>query len=1071
VQTSVSEPSHTNKQLDKREKNHTGTSSRSSIRTVTEAERKQVTVLFADVYGFTAISEALDPEEVRSLMNKCLRLIIEDIHLYEGTINKFTGDGVMALFGAPFAQEDHAIRAVNAALGIQKSIKSYGEELRREHCIDFKIRIGINTGLAVVGSIGNELSMDYTAMGDTINLASRLETLAEPGTILVSDNTYNLVKDTFSTKSLGEFPVKGKKLPVKAFQVLSLASTGAPLDIAKERGLTQFVGRRNEIDILKYTIAKALKGNGQVAAIIGEAGFGKSRLIFEFRKLIEEEKFTYLETRCLSYGKSTPYLPVIDLLKTYFRINALDDENVIKEKLQEGVKKIGEDLEWTLPNFYNLLSLKVDEASLSNLHEREIRKRTYDAIKAIILGENRIRPLVLVIENVHWIDSGSEELLSYLVDNIARCSITIVISSRPGYVPTFTDKSYYSQLTLGPLSERECHSVLEGLLNSDDISPELGELVLSKCGGNPFYLEEIVKDLLEEETIRKANGKCVLSKGTSKLRVPGTIHSVIMSRIDRLEEDLKKVLQYASVIGREFSLRILMEVTGIGEDIHEYLEKLKALELIYEKRSSPEPEYLFKHALTQEATYDSLLISRRKELHGSIGQILQARQRERLEDYYETLCYHFNLADNKEKALEYSVLAGDKAFRLHSTREARDYYEKAIKLTEELPENKKNKLAKIELTLKLARALRFFESPKHILKVLKEVEEPARAVNEKKTLAEILLSIGFFTVIYGRNQEDGIPYIEKSIEMAGQLADERLTSSAHYGLSMAYYFTREMPTAIEIQRKAYELNKKTRDFFEASHCLLLLGVSYWHIGDYKQAIKYLKKAREFAEENGQVTMVAHTHCGHGGYGMFYGNTTLEYVEDCQKAMKVFKELGDVYYNLIASGCYWYGRFKISKEKEAIMHLKDIINTKEENNMWIWQPMLYSFLGESYLDLNNESEAFNCSQRAIDIAKEAGNKLEEGRAWIALGNVYLKNGSKDLRKAEESLKESVKSFQKIGAQSGLGMSYYTLGTLYKDLARHEEAQRHLKEALTISKNAGLMWYLEKSTEALAQMKNS
>jgi predicted ATPase/class 3 adenylate cyclase len=1041
-----------------------------SNRASLEGERKQVTVLFADVSGFTALSEKLDPEDVRTIMNRCFEIIIEEVHRYEGIINQFTGDGVMSIFGAPVALEDHPYRAVNAALAIQRGLKKYGEELKKESGIDLRMRIGLNTGLVVVGKIGTDLRMDYTAMGDTTNLASRLETLAEPGTILIGDNTHRLIKDKFNTKSLGGLQVKGKEAPVKAYQVLSLMRSTTPLDIAKERGLTRFVGREKEIDTFKHRLTKAIEGLGQVVVIVGEPGLGKSRLIYEFRRSIDEKSTTYLEARCLSYGKSTPYLPVIELLKSNFRVEVGDEEHTIRQKFEASIKRMDPNLEWTLPYFYHLLSLRGKEHALRELDETEIKRRTYEAIKAVTLRGSQSRPLFFVIENVHWMDSASEQFLNYLVGSIARSSIMMVVSSRPGYVPSFTDKSYYTQITLSPLSDMDCDTMLKDLLKAENISAELRELVLSKCEGNPFYLEEVVKDFLEEGIIRQANGKYVLIKEASKLRVPGTIHNVIMSRIDRLDENLKKTLQYASVIGREFPLGLLKQITRFGEEIHEYLGKLKGSELIYEKGIYPEPEYLFKHALTQEATYNTMLLSKRRELHGSIGKVLEELHRERLEDYYETLAYHFHLGDNKEKALKFSTLAGDKSFRLHSTREAKDYYEKGIKLTEEMTNNRKNQLTKIDLTLKLVKALRFFESPEQTLRVLKEVEELARKLGDQKALAKILSSIGLLAVISGKNQEDGIKYGEQSLKLASRLKDDKLISSAYYSLSLAYYFTRYIPKTIEIIKKSYNFNKKTGDFFEASHCLLILGLSYWHGGNYVGGTRYLKEARKLAEERKAPTMVAHTYCGHGGYGLFYGNIK-EGIEDCQRGMELFEGLGDLYYYLITSGCYWYGYYKTTGDKEAIKHLEGIIKTKEDKNMWIWQPMLYSYLSDIYTDLNELSLALEFSKKAIDIAQKAGNKLEEGRAWIALGNVYLKKKPIDWHNAEESFEESVKSFEKIGAKSGLGMSYYNLGAIYKDLGRNGESKRYLSKALAICEKAGLRWYLEKSTEALAEITNA
>ena len=1036
-----------------------------------EGERKQITVLFADLSDFTALSERLDPEEVRNIMDGCAKRIIQDVYHYEGTVDKFTGDGIIALFGAPIALEDHAVHSVRSAIKIQESVREYNNEVKGDNEIDLKMRIGINTGLVVVGSIGNDLSMDYTAMGDTINLASRLESSAEPGTILISESTYRSVKNKFDFAPSKKIHVKGKEAAVTAYKVLSSKADDTLVDHEFEGRLTTFVGRQREINTLNDRIDMGAKSHGQVISILGEAGLGKTRLIRELRELIKYRDIRWVEGRSLSYGKSIPYFPIINLLKSFFSVDSMDTEQVIRGKVEKGVQEIDNDLEWTIPFLCSLLSIGPIDNSLVQLHEREIRRKSYEAVSSIFQRESRNRTLLLVVENLQWVDSASEELINHIVHNIARSRIIILISTRPGYIQLFSDKSYYTQIILNPLSDTDCKSMINQIVRSNEISEDLQNLILNKCEGNPLYLEEVVKDLMEQSAIQIANGVSSLSKIGRELAVPGTILSIIMSRIDRLDENLKYILQCASVIGREFSFPLLNGITGGGIALHEDLEKLKELELIYDKGPSPEPEYIFKHSLTQEATYNSLLLGRRKELHISIGKMLENMHKSRLEEYYETLAYHFYQGEDKEKSLQYMTLAGDKAFRLHSTREAMEFYQKAIELIMKQPETEENKLARANLTLKLTRVLRFFESPKNILDMLKSIEDIADSLEDYKLRSRILSLISLFTVLLGRNQDAAIAYSEKSLDIASTLDDEKISSLAYYSLSLAYYFTRRINETTEIYEKSYDITNNAGDYFEACHILLLHGATVWHGGDYRKAQQYIKKSRDFAEEKKAPTMAAHSYCAHGGYGIFYGNITENFMDDCEKAMQIFKELNDLYYYLIVSGCYWFGVYKSTGNKDAIKNLEEIIETKEENDMWIWQPMLYSYLAEAYSELGIEREALTCCEKAIDIANSAGNKLEEGRGRIALGKYYMQKKNPDIINAEEAFKESVQNFESIEAKSGLTMSYYYLGLICKQLERNRESKAYLSKTVPMAKKAGLWWYLQNAELLLADIKGN
>ncbi|MGH7900321.1 MAG: adenylate/guanylate cyclase domain-containing protein, partial [Thermodesulfobacteriota bacterium] len=512
-----------------------------------EGERKQVSVLFADVSGFTALSETLDPEEVRSLMNQCLHLIIEQVHIYEGTINKFTGDGVMALFGAPIAQEDHAFRAVSAALGMQKSLRSYGDDLKEEGDIDFRMRIGINTGLVVVGSIGNDLSMEYTAMGDTVNLASRLEGLAEPGTIYVSESTYKLVKDYFEFKTIGEVRAKGKSQPILAYSPISQRARKGSFEICLERGLTKLVGRERELELLKDCLQKLKEEKGQIVCIIGEAGLGKSRMVHEFKSMCGDDEIEYLEGHCISYGKSFSYLPIIELLKGRFKIDENDDETNIKTKVESTIKRLNDDLKNSIPLILEFLSVKTDSEILENLEAEQKRQRFFDLIKTVLISENLIRPLIIIIEDLQWIDKTSEDFLSYLAGYIPNNQIMILCTARAEVVQGLAGRSYSKLITLTNLLDRECQMMIQSILSDGNVSEELTRLIIDRSEGNPFFIEAVTESLLEAGIIIKDGKEYSINKMISNLQVPTTIQDVIMSRIDRLDEKRKRILQVGSV--------------------------------------------------------------------------------------------------------------------------------------------------------------------------------------------------------------------------------------------------------------------------------------------------------------------------------------------------------------------------------------------------------------------------------------------------------------------------------------------------------------------------------------------
>ena len=559
------------------------------------------------------------------------------------------------------------------------------------------MRIGLNSGPVIVGSIGDDLRMDYTAVGDTTNLASRMESMAMPGNILVARETFRLARDFFEFESLGKVELKGKEKPIEAYKLFKAGEVETRIGAAVAKGLTRFVGRKNSMAALREALEEAEAGSGQVVGIVGEAGVGKSRILLEFKNPLPQNEYAYLEGRCLHYGGSMSYLPFLDILRSYFDIKEGDQEFIIKKKMADKIAGLDEKLENALPPLMELLSLKVEDEDFIKLEPQQKRERTFEAIRNLLIRVSQERPLVLAVEDMHWIDKTSEEFLDYLIGWLAGTHILLVLLYRPEYTHQWGSKSYYRKIGLNQLTTQSSAELVQAILEGGEVSPEIRELILNRTSGNPLYMEELTHSLLENGSIQKKDHQFVLSGKASDIQIPDTIQGIIAARMDRLEDNLKRTMQVASVIGRDFAFRILQTITGLREELKAYLLNLQGLEFIYEKSLFPELEYIFKHALTQEVAYNSLLHKRRKEIHGKIGEAIEQIYAERLEEFYEMLAYHFVQGEVWDKAVTYLRQAGGRAMKKSAYVEAMAHLRKGLELLQTLPETAER--AELELAL------------------------------------------------------------------------------------------------------------------------------------------------------------------------------------------------------------------------------------------------------------------------------------------------------------------------------------------------------------------------------------
>jgi class 3 adenylate cyclase/tetratricopeptide (TPR) repeat protein len=620
-----------------------------SSRAALEGERKQVTILFADLRGSMELLSDRDPEEARRLLDPVLERMMEAVHHYEGTVNQVMGDGIMALFGAPLAHDDHAVRACYAALRMQEQIGRYGDELQRAHGIPVQIRVGLNSGDVVVRAIGSDLHMDYTAVGQTTHLAARMEQMAKPGSILMTPATLRLAEGYVGVRSIGPVAVKGLAAPLEVFEVTGAAASRTRLQVAAGRGLTRFVGRTAELDQLYAALERARHGQGQVVALVGEAGAGKSRLVWELTHSHRTQGWLVLESTAVSYGKTTPLLAVIDLLRRYFGVESGDDARRVREKLTGRLLTLHEGLRPVITGFEALL---VDDRDPGSGASEAHRRQALDAVRRLLLHESERQPLLLVFEDLHWVDPHSQALLDSLVETLPSHRVLLVVNYRPEYRHGWGSKSSYAQIRLDPLGPTTAATMLESLLGPDPTLDALRALLVQRAEGNPFFLEESVRALLESGVLAGERGAYRQARAVQGLEVPATVQAILAARIDRLPPEDKSLLLAASVLGTDVPLTLLETLTDqpAGE-VARGLVRLQAAEFLHEARLFPDVEYTFKHALTHEVAYASLLAERRRALHARAVEAIERCFPERLADHRARLVHHAFRGEVWSKAL------------------------------------------------------------------------------------------------------------------------------------------------------------------------------------------------------------------------------------------------------------------------------------------------------------------------------------------------------------------------------------------------------------------------------------
>jgi class 3 adenylate cyclase/pimeloyl-ACP methyl ester carboxylesterase len=692
-----------------------------------DAERRQLTVMFADVVDSTQLSGQLDPEDYRDVLRAYQSTCAEVIHQFDGYIAQHLGDGLLIYFGYPQAYEDEAQRAIRAGLGMLEAVQTLNTRLEWDKSIRLAIRVGIHTGLTVIGDIGGGPKHELLALGEAPNIAARIEGIAEPNTVAISGVTYRLVRGYFACDDLGFHTPKGVSTSVQVYRVLRESGAQSRLDIAMTTGLTPLVGRERELALLQDRFAEVQAHCGQAVFVFGEAGIGKSRLLHEFRRQVEATGVRWLVGRCISYGHGIAYLPILDVVRDLIGIQEADDVATILAKLETGVRRVGADLSWTVPFLRILLSLDPGDPEVTTMVPAQRRGRTVETLRTLLIGASQHQPVVVFVEDLHWIDPHSEEVIRLLLEGIAAVPVLVLLTHRPGYTPPVGDQTYYSRITLHRLSDAQMRAMVERVLQSADVPASVLELIARRAEGNPLFIEELCKALVEDGTLERVNNGYRLTRPFHEAAIPSTVQGVITARMDRLSETAKTALQIASVIGREFTVRLLERVAGMERGAVQISGELRAVELIYEKTLFPELVYMFKHALTHDVAYESQLRQRRKELHRRVGEVIEDLYAERLPEFYTTLAWHYVQGETWPKAVDYLLKAADQARARFAYPEATRHCTDALTILQHSGGEP-------------AITLRAFESLGDLQSLQGHIEEANQAYNRALEVAETIMA-------------------------------------------------------------------------------------------------------------------------------------------------------------------------------------------------------------------------------------------------------------------------------------------------------------------------------------------
>jgi class 3 adenylate cyclase/tetratricopeptide (TPR) repeat protein len=1035
-----------------------------------EGERKQVTVLFADIVGSLEIIANRDPEEAQKLLDPVLDNMLEAVHRFEGMVPRVMGDGIMALFGAPLANEDHAVRACYSALRMQQTISGHAEEIRRTHGTPMTIRVGINSGEIVVSSINNDLYMDYTVVGQTAHLASRMERLAEPGTILLTPATLALAEDFVHVHSLGPRRVKGLSEPLTVYELAGATAVRSRFQAHAARGLSKFVGRTSEMAQLRAALDLAQGGRGQVVAVVGEPGVGKSRLFWEFAHSHRAGDCLVIEAPSVSYGKATTYLPITELLRGYFNIEARDDTQQIREKVSAKLLSLDGLMEVALPAILTLLEVPVDDEQWKDLDPPARRQRTIDAIRLLLIRESQKQPLVVMFENLHWIDAESQSVLNGLVESLPSGRILLLVNYRPEYQHAWGNKSYYQQLRIDPLPSLSAEELLRTILGDDPRLRSVHRLLIARTEGNPFFLEESVRALVEAKVLVGEPCAYRLAKAPESVQIPATAQAILATRIDRLEPEDKRLLQAASVIGKIVPLALLEAVADTSEGrLRQGLARLQSAELLYQTRLFPEIEYTFKHALTHEVTYSGLVRERRRELHARIVGAIEMQYGDRLGEHIERLAHHALCGQLREKGVHYLRLAGLRAAAHSALEDARVWFEQALNILKTSPKDQYTAEQAFEIRLQLWPVLVQLGEVRQQLKRLQEAEVLAEELNDEGRRGRVCASMTNILSLLGELDE-AVLSGTRALDIAEQRGDLRLRILTTTYLEQAHYLRAEYERVVELATnnlvalpadRVYELAGIAAPVSVFDRRWLVMSLA--ELGRFADAAQYGAEAIEVAERTQHAFTIGLAHGAAGTLYLVKGDwaKALALVERATAVLRAGNIFLIVPHMVASSAWALIGLGESSEAMNRVREGERLVERWPARGIVGERSWVYCLLGRTWLALGELEKARRLGDRAVESAPRHPGFAAHALNLIA--DIAAHPDRLELGTSEEYYRKALALAEPRGMRPLVAHSQLGLGKVYRCMGKRQEAREHLTMATMLYREMGMAYYLESVEE--------
>ena len=1025
-----------------------------------EGERRQATILFSDLSGYTEMNEQLDPEEVEEIMSRIKEESVHIVESYGGIVNQFVGDEILALFGIPTGYEDDPIRAVKAALELHKMVRQISPGIEGRTGKPLMMHTGINTGL-IVTNLRDDRDGLYGITGETVNTGARLKSQAESDDILVSPETKRLIAPYFETIALEEIRMKGKTGPTIPYRVIGESKIQTRFEAAEQKGFTTYTGRDQELAILRTCLEKAILGEGQFVTVMGEEGMGKSRLHYELRHKLDRKKITVLQGRCQPYGRNIPYFPFIDALRRGLHLREEESPAELLEKAVANIKAIDPSLEQFIPLYLHLLSIQSYYPLPEHLHGKELRKAMEEALALIITLNTQRQPMVMILEDWHWSDDASQAALKHLIGMTAPYALMLVTTYRPSYPADWGYLSYHTPVVLKPLDGPNTENIVKSITGASHLPRGLGDLIFERSGGNPLFIEEICYSLIEEALVKVKDGKAALTQSLVNLSLPDTVQAIIRTRIDRLDSHAKEALRLASVIGRVFGQRILERIYSARVELSESLEALKAFEVIQQTRVLPEAEFTFRHVLTQKVVYETLLLQRRKKLHGIIGQTIEELYSERLEEQLPILAYHYIRSDRQDKAIEYALLAGDQAAGLYANNEATTYYDQAFKISKTLPESLKIQQWQIDAALKLASVGITRQDIERDRTNLEQAHALAETLNDESRLSRVLYWLGRIHYVLWKPQT-AMEYARQSLEIADRLGDDTLASSPVNLMGRVYFQLSDFTEASQFLERSIEQMRRIGNKVEESTASAVASYVLAFLGEFDRAFVHADHAIQLAQKIQNPFAKANAYHLRGCIGDQCGEWN-QAIKDYEKAIRIAEKAEDLFRLYLVKSWKGRGLAMIGDPDRGRELLEESLALAEQIGTKFWLAWQKNALASCFFTLGDLEAGSLLCQEAISLGKETNDKYVIAFANRTFAEILSHLEPSDPGKADRAILETLRIYQEIDVKPELGRTNLSYARLFKDRGEKEKAIEYLVKAIDMFQQMGMKWDLAQADQ--------